>query len=265
MPSTKNSESEIDKIIEQMGKLLQGMPRHDMRQLVLGAENSRGTIVGLAEGLKIANGKTTSAAVVIDPIVSILHHFDIEVELIKSVTLKSQDSPGGELTRAIKAVVPTLYSFLKSKHGLDTSVPDETNFERITLNMKAAGGVNSAESADGMTISLGKMYNDLKKLGDTKQEVAILPTPADLGATHGNLYTKKDQLNYHTGHFNETDGTLKVNPIKLQSKKGGTKDLLLVYGFIIPIHGTESNINVETPTATNSTAFDSFFGTSTTG
>mmetsp|Transcript_2736 Transcript_2736/g.4037 ORF Transcript_2736/g.4037 Transcript_2736/m.4037 type:complete len:286 (+) Transcript_2736:1741-2598(+) len=162
-------------------------------------------------------------------------------------------------THAIHLTLPTLLNLLKAKHGMDSSNVEETNLDKITIDMKKSAGFDSAETADGMTICCGKMFNDLKTHGDKKAELFILPTPAQLGATHGNVYDKNKALSYSTAHFNNKDGTLKAIPIKIKNEKGTVNELKLVYGYIIPIEGTESIITVDTPTANNDAAFANFF------
>eukprot|EP00984_Skeletonema_dohrnii_P015766 scaffold6874_cov74-Skeletonema_dohrnii-CCMP3373.AAC.1 len=263
-PSTSSNMStkdpKIAEIAQQMQAMFVSIPKHNVYQLSVGAGNSRDFIVGLAEALKLPDGKTISAAVVLNPLYSIFFHLDTTAKLVEALTAKkSSEDPGGKPTHAIHLTLPTLLNLLKGKHGMDSSNKEETNLDKITNDMKTSAGFKSSETADGMTICCGKMFNDLKTHGDKKAELFILPTPAQLGATHGNVYDKNKALSYSTAHFNNKDGTLKAIPIKIKNEKGTVDELKLVYGYIIPIEGTESIITVDTPTANNDAAFETFF------
>lgn len=174
---------------------------------------------------------------------------------------RKNDGSGGEPTHALVVEVPTILGMLLSKHGKKDDKPDETNFENITLEMKDAAGYKPAETGDGITIVLGKLFNDLKRQGIKEKMLKILPTPAELGAKPGNMNKNGGALRYCLDHFNNSDGSLKFRPIKCAWKKQSVEHIIVMYGYIIAIRGTENDINIATPTAANKdTEFGNFFG-----
>jgi len=253
-------DSDIAGLASKMKDLFKEIDKRHVHQLFPGSDNHDDILLGLAEGLKLNSGTTISAAVLAHPMKSFFYHaYGTAAKLMDFLTAKTNESSGGQKTHAIKIDMPTLLNILTAEHGMDASKPNQTNSDKITIEMGTAAG--SAQEA--MVNCCGMMFNDLKKLGEKKTELYILPSATDLGAKPGNV-EKSKELCYSTAHFNNTDGSLKLTPIKLKINKSvgndTISDVMLVYGYIIPIDGTENNINIKSPTATtNDNEFANLF------
>ena len=253
-----------------MKAMFKDIDKRHIHQLFPGSDNQDDILLGLAENLKLPSGLTTiSAAILVHPMLSLFYHsFGVTAKLIEFLTAKTDDGSGNEKTHAIKMVLPTLLNVLTAEHGMDASTPTQTNSDKITIDMSKAAGDQEVEVAIGNCC--GKMFNDLKNLGDKKTEMYVLPTATELGAKPGNENKSKKPLSYSGAYFNNADGSLKLTPIKLRVSKSVVKadvtnksisDVVLVYGYIIPIEGTENGINIKSPTAsTNDSEFVDMFG-----
>lgn len=266
-PIMKGTKHVDDALTEQMKGLLKEIPKHLIYQLFPGAGNQDDILLGLAENLILPDGNTTiSAVIVLHPMLSVFYHsWGVRAKLIEFLTAKTDDGPGNEKTHAIKMHLPTLYNILTAKHGMDASEPDQTNSEKVTIAM--------AKAADGQEVVMhnccGRMYNDLKNLGNMKTVIYAFPTPEAMGAKPGNKNTTKKPLSYSTTSFNDGDGS-SLKPIPIPTKllksvpvSGGADkkitDSVLLYGYIIPIEGTESGTDIKSPTSSNDTEFADLF------
>ncbi len=256
-PPSTSINREIDKLTAKVfSDLAASISKNKMFLLDEGVDNPNSLIaLTIAKDLPLNDKTTTVTAVMLLDLLASVHDHPgyVKARLIEAFTPVRKDGSGGKPTSAICKTEPTILGMLKAKHGLDkTNAPDETNFEMIKKSMKKKAGLGASAEGDGVSIALGKMFVELKKLGDKQDKLSILPTPAELGAKPGNMNDGKP-LRYILDHFNNSDGTLSPQPIPLCWDMDKVNDRKIAYGYLIAIGGTENNINTsDTPTAKDS-------------
>mmetsp|Transcript_11355 Transcript_11355/g.22703 ORF Transcript_11355/g.22703 Transcript_11355/m.22703 type:complete len:321 (-) Transcript_11355:77-1039(-) len=243
-PSKSNVDT-IERLAGSMKALSVDIPTYNTFQLTQGVNNRDGILLGLAENVKTHDGGTTSAAVLIHPLLAPTHFGHFKAKLCDGITKDK------EPTMAIVAEYPSFLRCLKAKHGQDDTKPDETNMEAIVDGMKVFS------SGESIQLTTGTLLTEVKAFGNTEKKLMVLPTPEELGAKPGN--NKEDALTYHTGHFNEYDGALKPAQIKLAEKFAGIDCFRVVYGFAIAIKGTEKAYGIKSPTSGDASEAENFF------
>lgn len=219
-----------------------GCDLQNMHQLKKGIKNPDGIILAHVQNIPVGDGTSTDAAMFITNMYPLVYTLDTKAELVDS------KNKHNKATSAVIIERPSLASIYTHK-----STDGSTNMSKFSAELKSDTGIQATATDDAITMATGQVLTELKSLPATTKFFYNLATPKELGAQVGRMYDgekEKPVLMYHTGHFNGDDGNkLKAQYVKLEFEYQGVTEDVVVYGFLIPIKGTESIYNLKSPTA----------------
>ncbi len=230
-----------------------GFDPHNMHQLKKGIHNPNDIFLDLVEKIPVGDGTTTDAAMVVTHLYPLVHTLSTQGELIDSKTKENKATSAVIIERPSLASIYTHKSAPAASGASTATAPPTTNMAKFAAKLKKDTGIKATATDDAITMATGQVTTALKGLPDIVKIFNNLPTPKELGAKPGRMYdgdAVKPDLTYHTGHFNGNNGNkLKAQYIKVEFEYQGVKEEAVLFGFLIPIKGSESIYDLKSPVA----------------
>jgi len=236
-----------------------GLDSHNMHQLKKGIHNPGNILLDLVENIPVGDGTTTDAALFVTHLYPLVHTLSTYGELIDSKTKENKATSAVIIKRPSLASIythksaPPAASDASAATASTATAPPTTNMAKFAAKLKKDTGIKATATDDAITMAAGQVTTALKGLPDIVKIFNNLPTPKELGAKVGRMYdgdAVKPDLTYHTGHFNGNNGNkLKAQYIKVEFEYQSVKEEAVVFGFLIPIKGTESIYDLKSPVA----------------
>lgn len=254
----KSSDKSSDELAFRMNALSlskqYGCDPQNMHQLKKGHKNPNSVILELVQNIPIGDGTTTDAAMLVTHQWPLVHTLSTKGELIDSKTKENKATSAVIIERPSLASIYTHKTSAPAASSLATaSAPPITNMAKFAAKLKTDTGIKATATDDAITMATGQVITALKGQPDIVKVFNNLPTPKELGAKVGRMYdddAEKPDLTYHTGHFNGNDGNkLKAQYVKVEFEYQGVKEDAVLFGFLIPIKGTESVYDLKSPVA----------------